>query len=282
MHDSITLPLVRKASTAGQPGADPAIILREVAGFTGHSHLPADNSMTWTPSATRADVVRMVARYVRLAFSIRSAAGRLAIDESRISRRRTEQDPIDIMEMSWVEIVEAQRYGKLRAAVMAAPERRHDVRSTVTGDPLRCVAPTRDVAPIVRGRAHGSGNPATGTDARNWRATVAQKLARIPRPQAEALLEVANLRMRQEEVTNQLDAVSRAERRMKSGGRNARNIRRHAAARVDELRSQKTAFSDRLARVVRTNLYRQGVDNLLTVCTKTAEIEQYLLLEEWK
>jgi hypothetical protein len=116
-------------------------------------------AMTWTPTATRTDVIRMVARYVNSEFSIRSTAGKLVIDEGRLARKRGAD--VDLDRATMPEVLDAIRTAEIRRAVYAPRRRRFDVRGE-RGGTLICVAPGRDVAQIVSGRPTRSGvDPST-------------------------------------------------------------------------------------------------------------------------
>jgi hypothetical protein len=227
-------------------------------------------AMTWTPTATRTDVIRMVARYVNSEFSIRSTAGKLVIDEGRLARKRGAD--VDLDRATMPEVLDAIRTAEIRRAVYAPRRRRFDVRGE-RGGTLICVAPGRDVAQIVSGRPTRSSVDVV--DSRNWRAHVASMLAKIPKDEEAALLGGAEIRNRLLEVRNQLEQTRTEAERLKRGGRAARNLRRHADERVAELRSRESFESDRLKRLVRSTAYRHGVDHLLIECTRSRENEAY-------
>lgn len=266
-YPSHTLPLVR---------TDDTLLHEDVAGPSGHSPFFPPTRMTWTPTATRADVVRMVARYVRLEFSIRSGAGNLVIDESRTAKRRSAK--IDLDNLSYEETMDAIVVGQLRQAIYAKPEAPQHLSTHPDSRgyyPLRRVAPLRDVADIIRSR-HKVGGGSQQHDAREWRATVAQKMQRLDRGAEADLLEAEHLRLGLKETRNKLEQERRTAGRLKNGGRNARNLRRHADTRVDELRSKEQRDAERLKFIVRTSAYRDGIDALLEICTETEEVETYL------
>lgn len=233
-------------------------------------------SAQWTPSATRADVVRMIARYVRLEFTIRSATGKLVVDETRISSRRVLDDrDLDIEDMSFAEFRDAINTLVLRRAVYARPEApRH---YTHDGQPLYRVVPLRDAVPFVRPRVKCGRSSADG-GAREWRGSVAQKLGRLPQEQSDALVEVEHLRLSLKETQNRLEQERRVAGRLKGGGRQAQKLMRHAESRVAELRAQETRDSERLRSLTRSRAYRRGIDRLLLICTESEQVERELLL----
>lgn len=248
--------------------------------LSGGSSYPAssreihDIAMTWTPTATRADVIRLVARYLRLEFSIRSAAGRLVIDETRMPRKRSVA--FDISAASDAEIWDALRTSNIRRAVYAKPtDPALEVQPDEFGNHARRVAPLAEVARIVKVRSTrttGSGR----SDARDWRATVAQKLGSIPQDEARALLTAERLRIALVTTRNRLEEARRIRERLRGGARGARTDRRKVDERISDLRSREQADDTRLQELVRSSSYRAGVRHLLNACTRTEEIESYL------
>lgn len=250
---------------------------------------PQFPSDTMTTDDTRADLVRkalrkraerMIARYVRLEFSMRSAVGRMALDETRLLKKQSVD--IDFESATSAEVLDAIYAQAIRRAVFARPEAPIVFGSQKHGDKyerLRRVIPAKDVAQIVRPKSkHGSSDG--GCDVREWRATVAQKLARLPKAESSALLEVANIRVELGVIVNQLAAARSESGRLKRGGRDARNLKRHAEERVSELKSRETMLSDRRDKVLRGDLYLGGLDHLVTICTVSAEVEAYCFADE--
>jgi hypothetical protein len=230
--------------------------------------------MTWTPTATRADVIRLIARYLRLEFSIRSAAGRLVMDEDRVARKR--RVVFDISEASEAETWDALRIAGIRDAVYAPPAD----PARENGSRLRRVAPLRDVARIVRVRTTRSVSSGS-SNARDWRATVAQKLGSIPRGEAVALLTAERLRVRLVITRNRLEAARREHERSRGTAKRAKARRtatptRPAESKLSALRSRECADDNQLKGIVRSDEYRRGVTHLLRVCTRSEEVESYL------
>jgi hypothetical protein len=245
--------------------------LRLVRRAPGDVHPAPQKPMTWTPTADRADVIRMVQKYVEKDFSIRSTAGKLVIHEGRLARKRGAD--IDIDRTSGPEILDAIQTAEIRRAVYAPPPRRTDVRGR-DGEPMRIVAPLRDLTQVVTGRPTRSGDVGS-TDVRNWRAQVASMLSEIGRDEQAALIIGAKIRIELQTLRNQLEQARSEAGRLKAGGRKARDLRRQADARVADLWSREASESDRLKRLVRSSPYRHGVDHLLIVCTKSREREAY-------
>ena len=273
MHDFATLELVRRAPSPGQLGADPALLHGIVAGFTGHSPLTYD-AMTWTPGATHADVVRMIAKYVERQFSLPSAAGKMAIDESRVARRQI--GPIDL-EGGHAEVLDRIAAAYIRRVVTALPERRHEKPTPRPGYeyeqsvPLRNVAPRRDVAQMVKPRSKmGGGRPQVSV--RDWCGTIAQK---VKEAEAGSLVKIEVLRQKRRERRNQLADTERACRRMKILGKATAAARLEREAEAAALRGDIRDLSDQISEIARTKAYRDAPDALLRVCTETAEIEAY-------
>jgi hypothetical protein len=240
--------------------------------------------LAMTTDDTRADLVRkvlrrkaerMVEQYVRLEFTMRSAAGRMVVDETRLVKQQ--RVDVDLETASGREVLDAIYAANLRRAVFAPPKA-PIVFSEKTGEPLRRVIPARDVAPIVKPK---SKRAASGQfdDVRNWRSTVHNKLGTLTGEQRDALIDVAKIRLALIEVTNQLSAARSQVGRLKRGGREARNLRRSAEHRVSELRSREQALSDRRNALVRGAAYRRGLDGLVKACTVTAEVEAYCFEE---
>lgn len=248
---------------------------------------PTTKRMTWTPSATREDVLKVVRKYVLLEFSIRSAAGKLAIDESRVAKNASIAVEADCSE---TEFRQGLQTYLLRRAIYASPEApthyptydpRH-LSSDTSGRPLRRVAPLRDVAAIVRPKSsRGSGTPQTSK--RDWRASVAQKLAKmgrllmsegIDRADVLVIVEIEKDRQRRVIVRNQLQAERSAAGRLKSGGKATKHQRHEADGRVAELRAIDASLTERIQAGVRTRAYRHGIDHLLALCTATPDIER--------
>ncbi len=237
------------------------------AGAPSEATPPDTVEMVEQRTPVRADVVRMLSLYVYLKQSagLRSAASRLAIHDSRLVR---EDELIDLDGLTYVEGLDAIYAAYIRHVVYAPPARRTFVGAT--GQPLNAVAPA--VEPIVRGRPKlRSRSPESR--ARSWMLTVDAKLRRIPRESAVALLEVEFIRFELVEIRNRLQAERTTVQRLHGGGRNARNLRRHAEQRVSELRSREILLSDRLKSLVRQRIYTDGLDLLWEACTQTPEIE---------
>jgi hypothetical protein len=279
-HDFATLGLVRRAPTSGQFGADPNLLHSEVADSFGHSpSANTHNLMSWTPTRTREDVVHVVKRFVAKEFTPRSAAGKIAIDESRTRRDRPVRD-----------MSETEFRGEIRAALLsllagASPSAPVVRSTTLAADgsypALRRVAPLRDVAAIVRGR-HGRGGSVPAAGAREWRATVAQKLRSIDPTGAEgfALVRAARLRLDLIEIRNALQAVSTKAERQRGGKKAKRGTARAGAdLQRDAVKALEEAKSAELASLVKTRAYLRGVDHFLAACTATEEIETYIFGE---
>lgn len=228
-------------------------------------------AMTWIPTATRADVIRMVARYIALEFSIRSTSGKLVIDEGRVPRKRSAT--IDVETATALEVFDAIRMAELRRAIYARPAARSDLR-LLDGSQMPTVVPRRDVARLVKGRPTRS-SASEAHDARNWRAQIGKLLGSIPKAEQHALLGAEKIRHDLVEHRNQLAAARSELGRLKGGGRHARNLRRHVEGRVAELRSRECFDSDQLKSIVRSAEYRHGVDHLLAACTRSREMERY-------
>jgi uncharacterized small protein (DUF1192 family) len=250
-----------------------------VAGFTGHSSPLTYDAMNWTPSATPADVLRMVAKYVERQFSLPSAAGRMAIDESRVTRRKVGN--IDLEDLSLAEALDAIKTATIRRAVYAAPSmprpRGRD------GQPINRVIGIREVAAIVKPRSKmGGGRPQVSV--RDWCGTIAQK---VKEAGAGDLVTVAKIRQERGEKKNQLSAAERVKRRMKNGptpsGKHDRERHferlRACEERIAELRAEILRLSAEISDITRTQAYRDAPDALLVVCTETAEIEAYIFGE---
>jgi hypothetical protein len=239
--------------------------------------------ITMTADDTRADLVRkalrrrverMIDAYVRLEFSMRSAAGRMVVDETRLLKKR--RVDVDLDTASETEVLDAIYRASIRRAVFAPPSA--PVYTNRDGTPMRRVVPARDVANIIRSRSsHGASG--CGDDVRNWRGTVAQKLSQLTREQQSAVLEVAKLRLELRLVSNQLAAARSSVGRLKRGGRDARALRARAEARVLELRTREVAIADRKKTVARSGAHRTAIDRLVVICTKTPEIEAYCFRE---
>lgn len=243
-------------------------LLPIAAAPTSGERIPKESEMT---TATRADVVRLVARYVQIEyFGIRSAAGRIAIDDSRLTKRRA-AGKIDLESASKAEVLDAIRNADIRRAVYAPVTR--PVILGERGDPLNFVMPVRSVAQIVRVKSHSSATlAATDRPPQLWKSTIANKLAKLSKEEQLSLIEAENLRLALRIIANQLQAVRSEIERLKSG--KAKNLRRHAEQRRAELRSLEQLRTERLDGIVRGETYRAALDNLLRVCTETEEIEQ--------
>jgi len=252
----------------------------------------------------------MIRLYKEREFSIPSAAGKIAIDETRILRRRGRFDEVDLAEMSWSDMLAVCRNGKIREAVTAPPERRTDVtyptsetetrealasyrevvrsesctdekRSSalsmmmgaLRGKPMRCVAPRRAVAPIVKLRPTRGGATYADSDVRAWRDTVTNKLARIRRDEERALLLAEDLRSKLIETTNRL-AAKRSETQRSSGGRR-RTCDQLSAPVVLLLEVDERRLLDDLSSIENSTTYSNAIDNLLAVCTVSREVEEY-------
>lgn len=269
-HDFATLELARRAPSPSHPGTDPGL---------PHTINTANDTMTWTPSATCAHVVAMVARYVRLEFSIRSGVGRMAIDESRAGKPRKFQLS-DLDDLSEVETLDLIRTTMVRQAVYSKPEAPRYLSTDLHGGehvPIRRVVPIRDAAPVVKLKSHLGGAVAPQASAREWRATVAQKIARA---RAGILVTVEQLRQERKEKRNQLAAVERTARRLKNGGKNASHLRKEAEGRAAALRAEVAAIGERISTIARTRDYRDAPERLLALCTTSQEVETYLLLRD--
>jgi hypothetical protein len=263
-HHFATVPMVRQALSTPAEAAQS----------------DTDNVMGEQRTVVRSAVVRMVARYVALRQRgrIRSAAGQIAIDESRTGRLRITDADLD--GLTDVQTLDLIALASLRRAIYAAPEKRTDVRYA-SGNLMRSVAPLRVIAQIVRSRpARHSASSPEDSELNLWLTTVASKLHHIPRENALAILEAETRRFRLVEIRNELQAARSAVQRFRSGGKNAKNLRRLADERVAEIRSREAFESDRLTRLVRTRLYKDGLELLWRVCTETPEIEAYCFGEE--
>lgn len=260
-HDFATLELVRRAPASSLAGADPAVLFPATPDFAHQ------RTMDWTPRATREDVFDVVSRFVRTKFELR-ASKLSAIDESRPQRGRVKKLKMsDLWEMSWPQMVDAVRTTEMRLAVYAAPERAPE--RDAKGEPLNSVAPIRDVAPIVRGKCTRPG--VQHASIRDWRDTVGSK---IKEAGAEILVEAEEHRQARIIERNRLAAARSEVERFRGGGRNARNLRRHAEERVAELKAKVAYHSDRISDLARTADYRNAPDRLLRLCTATEAIER--------
>jgi hypothetical protein len=247
------------------------------------SVLPLPHSdISMQPEDTRADLGRrvlrkraekMVAQYVRLEFSMRSAAGRMVIDETRLFRRQRVEIDLEIATM--VEVLDAIHSASIRRAVFTPPAA--PIVRNEKGAELRRVMSAKDVAQIVRLKSMHGHHPEPTGDVREWCATVAQKLARLPKDERYALLEIPKIREHLVINGNQLCAARSESGRLKRG---ARYLRRNAEARVAELRSREAMLGERRDRLIRSRAYRIGLDHLVLVCTETADIEAYCFGEE--
>ena len=230
--------------------------------------------------ATRADLIRkarrkraerMVARYLRLTFEMRSAAGRMVVDETRkLGKCRVE---IDLEEATRAEVLDAIWTSSIRRAVYATVKA-PIVFGSKTNEPIRRVVPARDAVQVIRSKAKRSG-PTPLYDVRDWHADVYGQLQALQEDERSALLEVAAIRDELVILVNHLAAARSESGRLKHGGRNARNLRRHADLRVSELRSRETMLSDRRNHLIRGRAYRDGLENLVAGCTRTPEKEAY-------
>lgn len=268
----------------------------------------------WTPSATRADVLRMVRRYVELTYSIRSCAGRMAIDETRVVKRRDAKSGImessEVGALSWPEFLDVIKNGVIRKAVTALPEARTDVTrpasgpeveeafasyrevtrseessdedcgaalalvmSAVRGKPMRCVAPRRDVSPMVRPKARSGVSSSNGNDIRNWLAQVNRMFG--SREQKHALIEAVTLWSELAAITNALAAARSA--RERQGGKKRIKRSKHTAPSVrDEvarLQSLEREIVVRLDAVLQSNHFRDGMEYTLRACTASRDVE---------
>jgi len=262
VHDAVTLPLLRRN------GADDNTL----------PFLPSQHRMTWTPSATRSDVVRMIRRYKEREFSIPSAAGKIAIDETRVVKRGRRGAEVDVMDASWAEIIDSARNWQIRQAVTAPVARRTDVKGSAEWNRdhiLRCVAPRRSVAPIVKVKSSRRGGLSEAdADVRAWRDTVTNKLARIPRVEASALLEAEELRLKLIETSNRLTAARSDLRRATGGRRRAPDADLHVIV-VALFISEERDHLSRLRAIVHSTEYDSGIDHLLEVCTVSRDVEEY-------
>jgi hypothetical protein len=210
-------------------------------------------------------------------WSFRCAARPVAWLSTRRRLLKRQLVNVDLETASGPEVLDAIYAASIRRAVFAAPTA-PVVFSDKTGQPLRRVAPARDVAHIVRPKSkHASSS--TTDDIRNWRATVAQKLHTLTREQQATLLEVAKIRIELGLITNQLAAARSETGRLRRGGREARKLRAHAEDRVAKLRLREASLSDRKNTLVRTAAHRRGLDGLVIACTETLEIEEYCFRE---
>lgn len=229
-------------------------------------------------TATNDDVVRMLMRYRGREFSLRSMAGKIAVvHESRVERRkRRRSEPIDIENMSHAEVMDAVNTACIRRAVYAKPEVPVQYGRAVNGvsPQLHRVIAAEYVASIVRPRSkHGAS--AVNTSVRDWRADVGKRLGELPNDQEVAVLDATDIRIKLQEIENELSRTRSEAERLKSGGRIERNRRRHATGRVAELDSLRRLEKDRLSDLTRTKEYRRGMRELLRLCTQTEELELY-------
>jgi hypothetical protein len=249
-------------------GAQPPLALPHEANTTENI------TMTESGAPVRADVERMLERYVRLEyFGVRSAAGAMVIDESRVSKKA-----VSLREdASEAETLDAIHTALIRRAVYAPHARR--IERGRDGRPLNTVA--RGSRDVVSGKGRGgSGTPAaTDRGAQLWKASVAAKLRAIPKGEERAVIQVAVLRLQLVEIRNQLQSARSEVERLKGAKREARNLRRHAEHRRAELRSREEMKSDQLCRLVRTRLYRDGWTRLWYLVTADAEVRAYLFRE---
>ena len=231
-----------------------------------------NNTMTWTPSATRADVERVVARYVRMEFSIPSQAGRVVIHDSRAAQKQSLQVGADCSD---AEFLDALRLTILRRAIYAKPrDPKFDVQD---GALLHRVVPLRDSAQVVRSRpSRQAGQDAS--NARDWRATIAQKLAKLSRKEADALTEVETLRIALQETGNLLEAARSTAERLKAGRRRARHnaAASSVASIIVALEARERVSASRLSRLLAAPDHQRGLDQLLAICTETRDIEAYV------
>lgn len=242
------------------------------------------HAMTWTPSATRADVIRLVGRFVQLEFSIRSAAGKLVIDETRVvakdARRQAKDAFADAMALFLdgreAEAHDALRNANIRQAIYAKPEDPSPYCGGLFGrHRMTRVAPLKDVARVIRPRPTRCAAP-DGANAREWRATVAQKLGHLQFDQQAAVVGAEKIRIGLKITRNRLEEARRAVGRLRSGGKVTRPLRQRAEEVLLFLRAREAEDGDSLKRLVRTGPYRHGIDNLLVVCTTSEDVERYL------
>lgn len=243
---------------------------------------PRTIKMTWTPTATRADVIRMVAWWVRTEYSLRSGAGRLVIDETRLPHKPRRRFTNDSEFMEWfanatpVEVYDTLRRADMERAVYAKPyDPTFDLQViNIEGDRPYRVAPLEAVARIVRPKARLGVNVDAGADTRNRRATIAQKLGHIPREEAETVVLAARLKIEIEELTNKADYIRKILQRLRSGGRSTKNLRRAGDERLSELQSKRSRKAEERTLLIRSDAYRDGIDGLLVVCTASEEVER--------
>lgn len=271
VHDFATLELLRKAPPT--PADD-----------------QSENNMTDERTPVREDVVRMLKRYVRMEyFGIRSGAGRLVIDESRMPRKGRGMPPAEVREFiqtaSKVEILDAIATADLRRAAYAPTARRAECSTPgrfATEGPLHCVAPRRDVSNVVSIKSRMGGNAAAATDRdpQLWKSTVAAKLAKIPKLEQRAVVSAAILRLELIEIRNALQQTRTAVERLRGGRKKARAEYHPAENRRTELAISEEKKSDQLKALVRTRLYRDGLDRLWYLCAVDEAVRVYVFREE--
>lgn len=253
-HHSVTLPLVRKA-----PDAITADDLHD--------------EMHDQRTDVRSDVVRMLSRYVLLSgeSSMRSIAGRIAIDETRVGRQRPGSELVAELEgLSYVEALDAFARAYLRKALYAQPELpQHLVDDE--GRPRPRTMPRRDAVQIVRGRP--SRHAASGNSARDFTATVAMKLARLPRSSEVAVVRAEQIKLERVVLGNQLQRCRSEHGRLAGGGKNAKRLRAEKGAEIATLRAREEAFDIELRSLTRTLVYRRGLELLAVYCTEAADVE---------
>src|ERR1043165_672601 len=129
---SVTLPLVRKVGADDDTPRQPRI-------------------KQWRPKAQKSDVARVIRRFVALEFDLRSAAGRLVLDESHVLSREVpdaDEAGLDVRKLTWAELEEHVRgwHIQRRETVM-----RWKLRQLVTAPPeLPAHLVLRDGTPVPR------------------------------------------------------------------------------------------------------------------------------------
>jgi hypothetical protein len=271
-HDFATLELLREAPPT--PAED-----------------QSETDMTDQRTPVREDVVRMLKRFVEVEyFGVRSGSGRLVIDESRMPRKRRGQTAEEIREFvataSAPEVMDAIVTANIRRAVYASPAARNEAPTpgpfVMPGDRLHCVAPRNDVSNVVSIKAGRGGNAAAATDrdAQLWKSTVAAKLARIPKVEQRAVISAEILRLELVEIRNALQAARTAVERLRGGKKRARVEHRPAEDRRSALAAIEEKKSDQLKALVRTTVYRDGLDRLWYLCAADEAVRVYMFREE--
>jgi hypothetical protein len=253
-HYSGTLPLVRKAPLRNLAAGSP------------------NDDMHDQRTDVRSDVVRMLARYVRLQkdSSMRSVSGKIAMDEKRVQRSRKLNLAAEMEGLSYVEALEVFGRAYLRHRIYAPPELPAHLVDEF-GRPRPRTMTRRDAVQVVHGRP--SRTAGGDSNARDFTSNAGLQLKKLPAESAIAVVRVEEIKIERIEPSNKLQRARSDYGRLSGGGKNARKLREEFGTEVARLKAEVQGFDDELRSLTRTKKYRDGLELLAIYCTETPEIE---------